>query len=495
MAFVTAVLTNPEIRAALDVAGSLAGAGDLPDPVGWVDLRSSDDATVAAIRHRLETRLTPQRGQVFRWPKEKGGYRPMAWIDPLDQLAYRGVVGRLVSPIAASIDSTKVVSNRVVAKPPSWKLEPYGKAVRERRRRGVEMLGDHPVLGLIDVKNFFPSVRRPALEANLGSLPVHGPTFEWLLDWLDELADVSGIKGLPTGHEPSQVLASGLLVDCDKVLSDLGVPFMRYVDDTWMFLDWVSDYEPILDRYKAELGTLDLEVNPSKSRRVVGSEALNEVQRLAISYLEEELRDPGPVGIGAALDLFDHALEAPAERKSELRVALSSLGRHRHDRPLTALRSDSDLLGIAPKHWVGYLSSMMGAKPSRNLVGDDWLIDQVTSTVTKDGGYKNLLYLQVASKLKLDRDLGRRVFDVATYDGGWKAPVRVWAAHVWGRSDAFSPNTAIEQVEERGDYSTKRAFALTLDQRRTDPNLGKWLRQVRLANPELDPTATWLEVP
>ena len=54
MALVTSVLTNPEIRAALDVAGSLADGGDLSDPLAWVDLRSSEAATVAAVRHRLE---------------------------------------------------------------------------------------------------------------------------------------------------------------------------------------------------------------------------------------------------------------------------------------------------------------------------------------------------------------------------------------------------------------------------------------------------------
>jgi hypothetical protein len=81
------VLTKAEIRASLVVGGRLASEGEMPDPVGWVDLTSRPDETVAAVVERLAKGRTPRRGQVFRWPKEKGGYRPMAWIDPLDQLA------------------------------------------------------------------------------------------------------------------------------------------------------------------------------------------------------------------------------------------------------------------------------------------------------------------------------------------------------------------------------------------------------------------------
>lgn len=258
-----AVLTKPEIRAALEVGGRLAGDGEMPDPVGWADLTARPDATVAAVAERLAKGRTPRRGQVFRWPKEKGGYRPMAWIDPLDQMAYRATVGRLVPAIAASVDPTAVLSARVKVRPPRWELEGWGKAIGERRTRGAQMLEEHPVMGMMDVEDFYPSVTRRALEDTLGSLPLHPPTFEWVLGWLDELATVSGIKGLPTGHQPSQVLANGLLVPGDQLLSSLRVPFLRYVDDTWMFLDHEDEFEAIREVYGRQLDTIDLRLNPS----------------------------------------------------------------------------------------------------------------------------------------------------------------------------------------------------------------------------------------
>lgn len=493
MAFVSAVLSRGEMRAALEVLGPASASRELPDPIRWADLLHASDATVAVLARRLDEGRSPRGGEVLRWPKEKGGYRPMAWLDPFDQLAYHGVVGRFAPAVAASIDYDHVLSTRVVGLAPRWQLEPYGKGLAERTKRGLLLLERHPLLGLLDIKSFFPSIRRPALESTLGALPLHGPSVEWLLDWLDSLDAMRGISGLPTGFDASHVLASALLVGCDTMLAELGVPFMRWVDDTWMFLNHPGHFRQLRDLYAERLAPLGLELHPDKSQPLIGLDALNEVKRTAISYVEDEVRGEGETSRAAARELFGFALEDLGARKSELRFALSALGRHRDPVPLDALRDEGDLLRYGPKHWVKYLRSMMGAGPSRKLVGDDWLVTQATAPVTKASGYQNLLYLQVAAGLHLSKDLGRRVFEVAKTEGGSNAPLRVWAAHVWGRSHAFKPNLAVEQVEERGDFSTRRAFALTLKPRRDDANMPKWLTRVRLADPELEPTATWLE--
>jgi hypothetical protein len=487
------VLTNTEIRAALEIGGPLAGRTELADPVAWADLCADPDATAKVVRSRLDTGRTPHRGQVFRWPKEKGGYRPMAWLDPLDQTILRGIVGRLATPIAASVDDSAVLSARLTTRSSKWELEPWGKAIAERRRRGLALLEQHPVMGLMDVKEFFPSVRRKAIEDTIGTLPVHAATFEFVLDWLDELSEVSGIKGLPTGHEASRVLANGLLVPGDDLLSSLGVPFLRYVDDTWFFVDQPSEFFTISDKYREVLAGLGLELHPTKTTWVDDLVAQNEIERLAIGYFEDVLDDPGPQGLSAGLELFEFSLEDPVQRKSELRRALRALQGHRNPRPLDALREDGELLRVATHGWVRYMRAMMANKPTRRLVGDDWLVEQATRKVTKDDSYSNLLYLQALSKVQLDKKLGRTIFDLATNEGGWCAPVRVWAAHVWGHSDAFNPHSAVEQVEERGDYSTRRAFALTLVRKRSDRKLGQWARRVRLADSELEPTAQWLD--
>ena len=488
------MLTRTEIRKSLEVAGPLSGDCELSDPVAWADLLAHPEATTRAVQARLADGRSPHRGEVFRWPKEAGGYRPMAWLDPLDQMIYRGTVGRLLTPIAASVDDTSVLSSRVVSQPPGWQLERWRKPIGERRRRGLEMLVDHKVMGMLDVRNFFPSVTRKALEDTVGVLPIHQPTFDFVLDWLDELNEVSGIGGLPTGHQPSHVLANGVLVPCDDLLSSLGVPFVRYVDDTWFFVDSCDEFEEIVEAYGRLLSDVGLKLHPTKTTFAEGAEALNAIERFAITYLEDMLDEPGPEGRVAGLELFEWSMEEPAARKTELRRSLRALAMHRDPRPLEILRGDRDLLRVAPRHWVKYLCSMMAAKPTRRLVGEGWLVKELTRTANKDDAYTNLLFMEVASKVRLSKDLGQAVFDsIATNRSAWCAPLRVRGAHVWGRSGAYNPNVAVEQVELHGDLATRRAFALTLRTKSSDPKAAARLRRVRLADPELEPTARWLE--
>lgn len=417
----------------------------------------------------------------------------MAWIDPLDQVIYRSSVGRFINPISAALDQDSVFSGRVRFKHAEWTIVPWGTSIRERAERSKELIESHPIMGTLDVKNFYPTVTRAALVETIGPLPVHPTTFEFILDWLDELNEVSGIPGLPTGHQPSQILANAVLVPGDDMLSGRGVPWVRFVDDTWLFVESPDDVEALSKLYQERLSRMRLRLNTDKTRILYGAEALNEIQRLAISYLGDELKNPGPTGLKAGLELFEFALESPIELKSELRRAIGVLKGHRHRRPLDALRSDPELLRLAPRHWVEYFQSMLSSKPTKKIVDIDWLLEQITQEITKDDGYQNLLYLRAASRLRLDKRRGNQIFDLATSEGGWNAPNRVWGAHIWGQSGAFNPNLAMEQVETWGDFSTKRSFALTLHQKRRHKKMGSWLRRIRLADAELEATASWLE--
>jgi hypothetical protein len=71
--------------------------------------------------------------------------------------------------------------------------------------------------------------------------------------------------------------------------------------------------------------------------------------------------------------------------------------------------------------------------------------------------------------------------------------VQVAAAHLWGQSQAFKPHTAVELVEDRPSFASKRAFVLTLSTRRDDPKMAVWSDGIRRAHPDLDATAAWLE--
>lgn len=489
----TPTLTSAEVRASIQV---LAGEKrpDIGDPFQWQDFTSASNDAIAVIQRRLVDGRTPRRGQVFRWPKEKGKeYRPMAWLDPVDQVIYRAAVGRVVHQIAAAVDTESVMSFKLSRRRTGWEMEHWAGRHPARRKRAKELLEQHPLMGAIDVKGFYPSVRRQALETVFERLSVSGSTADFLLGWLDSLDSLSGIRGLPTGPDASGVLAHAVLIPLDMMLNKLGVPYVRWVDDTWFFVDDHFEYEAIIEAYSRELGFLGLELHPNKTVPYVGGEALEVIESSAIQYFADVLDDMGSEGLAGALRLFEFAMEAPADRKSELRRSLTALTKHRDLVPLRELKENTDLLRLGIPNWVSYMRNLLANKDTRRAVGDDWLLEQITSPVTKDHGYSNLCFLWASSHIQLKKEAGQKVFDLACSDGGWSAPVRVWAAHNWGRSEDFSPGMAVEQVEERGEYSTRRAFACTLALRRGSSQMPALVQRIRRAEPELAPTAAWLE--
>ena len=445
----------------------------------------------------METRVhesrTPHRSHVFRWPKEGDGYRPLASLDPLDQIIYRSLVGRMVVPVTANLDPDGVLSSRIRAHPPAWEFEPWGIPIAERRGRGLELIGRHPILGLIDIQNFYPSVKLATLAETLASLPIDEPTTSYTVSWIGELQEVSGVTGIPTGHDPSRILGDAVLIPCDTALMGSGHPYMRYVDDTWFFVDTEEQYETVIRAYENIASGLGLILHPTKTRALSGLDALNEIQRMAIAYFGDVLNDPGPDGHRAGLQLFEESLENPVRNKSELRRALRTLTNHRSPYPLEILQANQGLLRVAPLQWVKYLSALVDAKKTRQLLDDDWVLEQITQEVTKETGYRNLLFIQVGARMKLDKQRGTTVFELATCDGPWNGPLRVWGAYAWGRSGAFKPNKAVEQFEAHGDYATRRAFAMTLDRERSNPKLPRWTREIRVTHSDFEPTACWLE--
>ena len=112
------VLTRGELIACLRTEASSVARAELADPFDWADLVGVPETAAESIRDRMATGRTPASVEVFPWPKDREGFRPMAWMDPLDRTVYRALVGRLVLPLRATVDRTVVLSNRVVGRPP-----------------------------------------------------------------------------------------------------------------------------------------------------------------------------------------------------------------------------------------------------------------------------------------------------------------------------------------------------------------------------------------
>jgi hypothetical protein len=419
----------------------------------------------------------------------------MAWLDPFDQIAYRAMVGRHVNPIVGSIDRDVVLSCRVAKQPPGWRL--HQDAIEERRQLASQQLVEQGVLAIIDIHEYFPSITCAALEAVIGQLPVHRSSFVQLLDWLETLRATSAVTGLPIGLDGSQILGNGLLVPGDHVLTNLGVPFLRYMDDTWLFLRHEHQFPAILDEYMRVVSSppLRLMCHPHKSVVLDPLAALETIQRSAIQYVEAALEDPDRDGLATALELFEYAMEAPDDRKPELRRSLATLKDHRAPEAFEALAADVTLIALAPGNWRGFIRSLLADhKAAKKTAVRDWLVERVRGPMSEDDAYTTLVLLQAAAPvLNLTKEEGRRVFDAAQRAETWAEPVQIGAVHLWGRSHAFKPHTAVEATEAAPTLTSKRAYALTLESRRGNKKMKAWVDAVHRSHPDLDATAAWLE--
>ncbi|MGZ4717320.1 MAG: hypothetical protein ACXWCB_11580 [Acidimicrobiales bacterium] len=54
---------------------------------------------MAAVVGRRVAERRIGRPHKFDWPKESGGYRPMAWLDPFDQVLLRIAVGQIAATL------------------------------------------------------------------------------------------------------------------------------------------------------------------------------------------------------------------------------------------------------------------------------------------------------------------------------------------------------------------------------------------------------------
>jgi Reverse transcriptase (RNA-dependent DNA polymerase) len=491
-------ITRAELTASIEVGGRRAAISELPDPLAWKDLAFAVDAAAAAITRRVDDDRSPARAQLFPWPKDSGGFRPMTWLDPLDQAAYHAIVGRFIEPIERRIDRVRVLSARPERARRSWTLEPFSPAIHERRERAQALIDSQPrgALGLFDIRDYYPSVTISLLAVVLSALPIPDISVRYLLRWLQHLHDYSGVHGLPIGPDASSVIGNVLLSSADECIAARHKEFMRYMDDTWVFLEDPRSFVSLRATYDAHCGNLGLKLNEEKTRAVTGSDRYSVVSSAAIEYASDALRSHDEFGREAAIALFEYAVEAPVERKAELRRALTELTKHADLGPVRALEENPSLLRPAVGQWTSYLCELLQRRATRRKIDHDWIVQKATRVVGQEHAHEALTFLRVAChrNCDLNKKRGRALFSVAARRDGWQAPMRVLAAFAWGQSKAWREYTAIEMVEQMGDFSTRRAFAATLKAQASERRKPLLAEKVRLADPDLKPTADWLRL-
>ena len=351
------------------------------------------------------------------------------------------------------------------------------------------------MLATLDIEEYYPSVGRSALET-LCRFPVPRPSFERLLSWLDALHAGSAVKGLPIGPGGSEILGTALLAPGDDLLTRIGLPFLRYMDDTWVFLRREKQFPPMLEAYQHAVsdGALHFTCHPTKCKALKGEAAKEEISRSLLDYARGSFDDPRSDSQEVAMELFEYAMEDPDRRRLELRAALGRIQSHKAQEAFDCLVADPSLLALAPSQFRKFLRPLLAdGKAARKTGARDWVIEQVTRPLLPETAYQAAVLAQAgASVLKPSKDEAGPLLDAARAAQRSAVPVQVAVAHLWSRTDGYRPHVAVEATE-RPTTATRRGFAVTLNARRgNNRKMKTWAEAIRNADSDLDATAEWL---
>ncbi|MFL5799826.1 MAG: reverse transcriptase domain-containing protein [Actinomycetota bacterium] len=229
-------------------------------------------------------------------PKAGGRVRLLCVLDPPVHARYRALVARVAPAIERCVGPSVGWGRSLPVR--GLCLEPWRPAWR-RHSRAVARLAvrSGPMLRM-DVRDFFGSVGLEPLCDALTRARADREDVEELRSLLRRFA-AGGIRGLPVGPEPSAVLANLALVEADRALARLGLPFVRWCDDVTVGLGR-SDRAAAVQAWTEALHPLGLRPATEKTRMLEPGEPLVASRagapRAGLGH--EPSARPAPIGSG-----------------------------------------------------------------------------------------------------------------------------------------------------------------------------------------------------
>ena len=489
--------TLTEVSANLRAGAEWASRRDLPDVDGWADFNAAPESVHQRLISRLQEGRCPSVAHTFPLPKTgKGEVRKMAWLNPYDDLYLRIAAGRVATAIDTAL-GRDVFSYRLATRPPGWSVKNRNQSFDLMRDRGRALLADErcDALGVADVKHYYPSIAPDVLMDALCQIASPRGAARLICAFLRELSPMGTPRGLPIGPEASGVLGNVVLLGLDKAISCRALGHVRYTDDSWIFLRAESEWPEVFAAYVSSVSDLGLRVNPSKvAIHPKGSEgAENAIHHLRIAYLTS----PG------ALDRTDQGsveelreeLDRDEPDWNVIGFHLGSLGYNRSALGLSLLYDYPQVLNELPRLAGHYLWSLAHSRKTRNQIDRDWLVEQATARPAARSVAGQLQLCRVASQIRLGKEHGERLEElIANGSLRHHAPLQAWAAKAWGSSEAHAPGRAVEYACHFGDFSVRRAFALTVSPDASAPSKRScWRRKLQSVDPDLEPTLARLD--
>lgn len=443
----------------------------------------------------LDGRL-PLEAHRYPLPKANGGTRVLTHLGPIDEVVLRVLVGACTAALRRT-ESPQVFSYRLAAGGAGWFTEHHRPAIRARRAEGVRLLRSAEVdyLGVTDVRSFYPSVSIEVLLEQLARADVPFSAAQWVGAFLRSLHSLGAAGGLPIGFEGSGVLATFLLRSVDESIRGLGVDFIRFCDDYWLFVPSEQAWLEAVDAEVAQLDQLGLDLNASKVA-LYAADSPNALDVIVNGRLDSIIDECGGLVDGeTAFELLESNLDPATANERELRFAFGALGRLRDVRAAQVI-ADNPLLFVEHPVAVGdYLEAISADPGSRRLLRIDQIVGWSEGGLP--GGTRNLAArvhsMRISRKMQLPKELGERLGQLSTdVETAAQVPLRSWAAFGASRSEGRRPATAIECARYEGSPAVRRAHLLGLTGKSLGASDRRSLVQLARIEPELEPTVAYI---
>lgn len=482
--------SQDEVAANLRAGAPSTRQRALPDVDAWADFKAAPELVHERLSVRSQEGRCPSAANAFPVPKPGSDeVRRVAWLNPLDELHFRILVGRVASIIDGALGSD-VFSYRLQTDPPGWSVLSGSKPFMLRTERGEALFADGRcnAMGIADIRHCYPSIRLSVLSETLGRRGLPDEAIARIVDFLAPLVDMGAPPGLPVDLDASGLLANAVLLGLDEALAGCVLGHVRFSDDSWLYLPSADDWPAVLDVYSGAAATLGLEVNESKAEvHPKGSGGAEHAMRHGhIAYLVS-----GAGGHRAPEAIAEDLARQLDQEDPDWHVVRFHLGQlGSNPQGLQVLDDYSSIWDQVPINVGHYMMAVANDKKSRRRIDADQLIEQATGSHSSRSLAGQLHACRVASHIRLGKEHGKQLEDLATRDSlRQHPPLRAWAARAWGSSEAHSPKRAVEYACHFGDFSVRRAFALTIKPTSSTPaNRSCWRRKLGSVDADLEPT-------
>lgn len=486
---------SAEVEAHLRAGAPWTRNRDIPDVAGWEDLVAAPEEVSECLDRRIADGRCPMPPSVVSLPKTgTNELRKVTWMDPLDELWYRILVGRMVRAIESSLAKgpAEVFSSRVVETLPAWVVQSKGVwPMFDKRTLKLLSKACCRAMGTFDIRHYFPSIVPDQIASVLTGLAVPAREVYLLKQFLMDLTELGAASGLPIGAESSGLIGNVMLIAVDEALAPLVMAHLRFSDDSRVFMHDASTWNEIVKIYEETAGRYGLAVNKNKLALYTkeSDDVIGAIRNERIDYMMAF--DHGLVSPEVAVEEIKNQIEADTPDWRALKFGLGALIKGQSAIGLSAIYHNPTIFVETPTHTGRYLMTLASDRRLKGQIDRDWLVEFAAEKPTGRSIAAQIQACRVVERLGVSKSHGRRFEEVAmsSNSDNRSIPFKAWAAMAWGASHAHSPGAAVDHASDVGDFKLRRAFVLTINpEASTEKSRQKWCRHLSAREPDLKPS-------